>query len=321
MSTTDPFHTAALIGPASAPVAQWLELVRVSDTESLHLVCQAYGRGKTRRSSERTIKRLEDAGLAIRSRRAHTADIIATASAGGYAPRSLAHDLIVSRISAHALECGWAWERDVADRNDHHADGILYDDSGRRIAVEIEMTRKTIARTRQILLRHSRVPHRYNSVLYVGPENIMTYIARIAHETGTGDILCGTVDAVSHWTHEIDGDKIRSALKNLAPRVQPLPVQLAIGEEATSGEEPRPSRDVHTPPPQPRPSAASAVRVVTDAQILDFRVPLPRIDWLTDADHQAARAILANRLTRAEISNDTKTVAAVQQRQKELGYA
>ncbi|MFW0797657.1 hypothetical protein AAFP30_27895 [Gordonia sp. CPCC 205515] len=309
MSTPADFPAAALIGPASAPVAQWLELVRVADTDSLHMVCQAFGRGQTRRSSNRTVKRLEEAGLAVRSRRAHTSDILATASARGYTPRSLSHDLIVSRVSAIALGGGWSWDRDVAAQNEHTADGILYDGAGRRIAVEVEMTRKSISRTRQILLRHSRVPDRYTRVLYVGPRDIMTYIERIAGETGTAAVLCGAVPAVEHWTHEVDRDQLARAFGRLIDTV------------AAPGHQPTLPYPGPVPPPAPAAATHSQERTITDEQILNFRVPLPAPHLLTSADRIAAQRLLAQRLTRAEVAGDERTVQATRQRQEEIANA
>ena len=307
---------AALVGPTAAPVAHWLYIVRVADPESIRRVCLAHGRAASVRTVQRVIRTLVDAGLASVADRPHTTRVV-IATGTVLSPRTLGHDLIVSRVSAVAMECGWSWERDVADRNEHLADGILTDEDGRRIGVEVEMTRKTIARTRQILLGHGRVPHRYNGVLYVGTTDTMRYISEVATRTGTADALRGTASAVAKWNQDIDNDVLTRAVTELRTTA-PAPHQLAIGDTTTDPpRRPAPAAPANTA--EPRTSTAPE-RNFPDSAFLNFRVPVDP-DALTDADRRAARAVMDQRLQRAEVSGDTATVTNIHRRQKELGLA
>jgi hypothetical protein len=322
MSDTSLGPLAALVGPAAAPVAHWLQLIKLADTESVRRVCQSQGRGATTRTANRVIRELVDCGLATSARRQHTSRVV-VATGAVISPRTLAHDLIVSRVSAIALQCGWWWERDVAGRNEHLADGILSDAAGRRVGVEIEMTRKTIARTRQILAGHGQVSHRYSSALYIGTTDTMGYINRIAADTGTAGVLSGTVAAVEHWTHDIDNDALTAALTALPGSVAAAPMQ----QQLAFGDQP------HQQPPSPtataRPAAAAGPvetgarssrthRAVTDAEILDVRTRLDP-NRLTAADRTAAAALFAQQLTRAEVTNNTAAADRIRRRQQELG--
>lgn len=307
---------AALVGPAAAPVAHWLQLVKVADPESIRRVCSSHGRGSTTRTANRVIRELVDAGLATAANRPHTSRVV-IATGAMLSPRTLGHELIVSRVSAIAMECGWSWERDVADRNEHLADGILTDEDGRRIGVEVEMTRKTIKRTRQILVDHGRAEFRYTGVVYIGTADTMRYISDIATRTGTANVLRGVAPAVAKWNQDIDNDLLTQFLTDLRRTSAPAPHQLTF--------------DAPSPPPTaprtaeanggPATAAASASgRRYSDDAFVDFRTPIDP-STLTDADRRAGRIILANRLNRADISGDERTASNVRRRQQELGLA
>lgn len=307
---------AALVGPAAAPVAHWLQLVKVADPESIRRVCASHGRGTTTRTANRVIRELVDAGLATAASRPHTSRVV-IATGAMLSPRTLGHELIVSRVSAIAMECGWSWERDVADRNEHLADGILTDDDGRRIGVEVEMTRKTIKRTRQILIDHGRAEFRYSGVLYVGTADTMRYIRDIAAKTGTANVLRGVAPAVAKWNQDIDNDVLTQFLTDLRTTTAPAPHQLALDT---------PSTPVHVPPARATPpksatsvaAPATADRNVSDNAFVDFRTTIDP-NTLTAADRKAGRVVLQNRLNRAEVTGDATTAANVRTRQQELG--
>lgn len=308
---------AALVGPAAAPVAHWLQLVKVADPESIRRVCSSHGRGSTTRTANRVIRELVDAGLATAANRPHTSRVV-IATGAMLSPRTLGHELIVSRVSAIAMECGWSWERDVADRNEHLADGILTDDDGRRIGVEVEMTRKTIKRTRQILADHARAEFRYTGVIYIGTADTMRYISDIATRTGTAGVLRGVAPAVAKWNQDIDNDCLTKFLTDLRSTTAPTPHQLTF--------------DTPSPPPPTVPRTAEANsdwatasssatdRRYSDDAFVDFRAHIDP-STLTDADRRAGRILLANRLNRAEISGDERTANNVRRRQQELGLA
>ncbi|TSD93466.1 hypothetical protein FOV72_19595 [Gordonia rubripertincta] len=286
--------------------------MKVADPESIRRVCAAHGRGTTIRTANRVIRELVDAGLATAASRPHTSRVV-IATGAMLSPRTLGHELIVCRVSAVAMECGWSWERDVADRNEHLADGILTDDDGRRIGVEVEMTRKTIKRTRQILVDHSRAQFRYNGVVYVGTADTMRYITEIAGKTGTSGVLRAAAPAVAKWNQDIDNDVLTNMLTELR-RTTPVPAahQLAI-DTPISGE----SAAVPAPTVNTAPTAASS-RAHTNEAFIDFRRAIDPTT-LTDADRNAARVILNQHLDRAEVAGDSRTAANVRQRQKEFG--
>lgn len=307
---------AALVGPAGAPVAQWLHVVKAADTESVRRACAAHGRGTTVRTANRVMRELVDAGLATVVNRPHTSRVV-IAHGAMLSPRTLGHDLIVARVSAVAMQCGWSWERDVADRNDHLADGILTDEDGRRIGVEVEMTRKTIKRTRQILIDHGRVSHRYNGVIYIGTNDTMRYINEVASRTGTGDVLLATAPAVAKWNQDVDNDALTRALTDL--RNVAAPTQLAFNTATTPSppsEQQAASAESVSPPPQ----SGSTHRNYSDGAFVDFRNAIDP-SAMTDADRRAAKVVLDHRLQRAEVLGDTATVGNVQNRMKELGLA
>lgn len=306
--TTSP---GAVIRAASSVIYQWLQIVRLADTESVRIVNEAHGRSATSRGAQRAMHALCDGGVATMQRRPNGTSVIVLSGAMA-SPRSFGHDLIVARVSAWALHSGWLWERDVVARGEHAADGILTDPStGNRVGVEIELSRKTLSRTRQILTTHAdptQVGDRYHGgVLYIGTTDAMRHITNVARLTGTTTALRGAVPAVAQWTHTVDDNAVRSALQRRPDTTPP-------------GTPPPPPRPAAAPRPRDATQAAPPMRAYTDQQITDPSVAVDPAT-VTAADRAAAAGLLGQRLSRAEVTGDDRTATRIRHRLQEFGCA
>jgi len=292
----DTASPGAVIRAASSVIYQWLQIVRLADTESVRIVNEAHGRSATSRGAQRAMHALCEGGVATMQRRPNGTSVIVLSGAMA-SPRSFGHDLIVARVSAWALHTGWLWERDVVARGEHAADGILTDPStGNRVGVEIELSRKTLSRTRQILTTHAdptQVGDRYHGgVLYIGTTDAMRHITNVARLTGTTTALRGAVPAVAQWTHTVDDNAVRSALQ----------------------------RRPDTTPPRDAAPAAPPMRAYTDQHITDPSVAVDPAT-VTAADRAAAAGLLGQRLSRAEVTGDDRTATRIRHRLQEFGCA